>query len=108
MFYQTDICQCIKPCCKQNTGINKIIFNKDLSLNSIKAYTDEDGLKSSAIEQNATLEQNGFLYFGTGEGLVSYNAKEDVVSNEKPKVLITGAASGIGRATALRFAKEGL
>ncbi|MDF2450647.1 MAG: rsbU 7 [Bacteroidota bacterium] len=70
-------------------GINKIILNNDLSLKTIKAYTDEDGLKSSAIEQNATLEQNGFLYFGTGEGLVSYNAKEDIVSNEKPKVLIT-------------------
>ncbi len=70
-------------------GINKIILNTDLSLNSIKAYTDEDGLKSAAIEQNASLEQNGFLYFGTSEGLVSYNAKEDIISNEKPKLIIS-------------------
>jgi ligand-binding sensor domain-containing protein/serine phosphatase RsbU (regulator of sigma subunit) len=70
-------------------GINKITLNKDFLLQSIKAYTDEDGLKSSAIEQNASIEQNGYLYFGTGEGLVAYNAKEDIVSNAKPKVLIS-------------------
>jgi ligand-binding sensor domain-containing protein/serine phosphatase RsbU (regulator of sigma subunit) len=70
-------------------GINKISLNKDLSINNIKAYTDEDGLKSPAIEQNASLEQNGFLYFGTSEGLVSYNAKEDIISNEKPKLIIS-------------------
>jgi serine phosphatase RsbU (regulator of sigma subunit) len=70
-------------------GINKIILNKDYTLKEIKAYTDEDGLKSSAIEQNATLEQNGFIYFGTGEGLVSYNSKEDIVSNQKPKLVIS-------------------
>ncbi len=70
-------------------GINKITLNPDCSLKSIKAYTDEDGLKSSAIEQNASIEQNGFIYFGTGEGLVSYNAKEDIVSDVKPKVLIS-------------------
>jgi ligand-binding sensor domain-containing protein/serine phosphatase RsbU (regulator of sigma subunit) len=70
-------------------GINKISLNKDYTLKEIKAYTDEDGLKSSAIEQNATIEQNNFIFFGTGEGLVSYNYKEDIVSNEKPKVLIT-------------------
>ncbi len=70
-------------------GINKIILNPDFSLKSIKAYTDEDGLKSSAIEQNASIEQNGFIYFGTGEGLVSYNSKEDIVSDVKPKVLIS-------------------
>ena len=70
-------------------GINKILLNQDYSLKSIKAYTDEDGLKSSAIEQNASLEQNGYLYFGIGEGLVVYNTKEDVVSNAKPKILIS-------------------
>ncbi|HRG00680.1 MAG TPA: two-component regulator propeller domain-containing protein [Bacteroidia bacterium] len=70
-------------------GINKISLNSDFSLKSIKAYTDEDGLKSSAIEQNASIEQNGYIYFGTGEGLVSYNAKEDINSDAKPKVLIT-------------------
>jgi ligand-binding sensor domain-containing protein/serine phosphatase RsbU (regulator of sigma subunit) len=70
-------------------GINKITLDKDFALLSIKAYTDEDGLKSSAIEQNASIEQNGYLYFGTGEGLVSYNSKEDIVSNVKPKVLIS-------------------
>jgi ligand-binding sensor domain-containing protein/serine phosphatase RsbU (regulator of sigma subunit) len=70
-------------------GINKITLNSEFSLKSIKAYTDEDGLKSSAIEQNASIEQNGFIYFGTGEGLVSYNAKEDIVSDVKPKVLIS-------------------
>ena len=70
-------------------GINKITLNSDFSLKNIKAYTDEDGLKSSAIEQNASIEQNGYLYFGTGEGLVSYNAKEDIVSDVKPKVLIS-------------------
>jgi hypothetical protein len=70
-------------------GINKITLNKDFNLESIKAYTDEDGLKSSAIEQNASIEQNGYLYFGTGEGLVSYNSKEDIVSDVKPKVLIS-------------------
>ncbi len=66
-------------------GINKIILNSDFSLKSINAYTDEDGLKSSAIEQNASIEQNGFIYFGTGEGLVSYNAKEDIVSDVNQK-----------------------
>ncbi|MES2567566.1 MAG: two-component regulator propeller domain-containing protein [Bacteroidota bacterium] len=70
-------------------GINKITLTEKLNVKEIKAYTDEDGLKSSAIEQNATLEQGGFLYFGTGEGLVSYNAKEDIISNVKPKVLIS-------------------
>ena len=70
-------------------GINKISLNTDLTLKSIKAYTDEDGLKSAAIEQNASIEQNGFIYFGTGEGLVSYNSKEDIVSDVKPKVLIS-------------------
>ena len=70
-------------------GINKITLDKDFNLASIKAYTDEDGLKSSAIEQNASIEQNGYLYFGTGEGLVSYNSKEDIVSDVKPKVLIS-------------------
>ena len=70
-------------------GINKITLNPDFTFKSIKAYTDEDGLKSSAIEQNASIVQNGFLYFGTGEGLVSYNAKEDIVSDAKPKVLIS-------------------
>ena len=70
-------------------GINKITLNPDLSFKSIKAYTDEDGLKSSAIEQNATIENNGFIYFGTSEGLVSYNAKEDIVTNDKPKLVIT-------------------
>jgi len=70
-------------------GINKLILNQDYTLKSINAYTDEDGLKSSAIEQNASLEQNGYLYFGTGEGLVVYNAKEDVVSDAKPKILIS-------------------
>jgi ligand-binding sensor domain-containing protein/serine phosphatase RsbU (regulator of sigma subunit) len=70
-------------------GINKITLHKDYTLQNIKAYTDEDGLKSSAIEQNASIEKNGFLYFGTSEGLVSYNAKEDIVSNAKPKVLIS-------------------
>lgn len=71
-------------------GINKLVLDKDYNLKQIKAYTDEDGLKSSAIEQNASIEQNGYLYFGTGEGLVVYNAKEDIVSNAKPKVLISG------------------
>jgi len=70
-------------------GINKITLNTDFTFKSIKAYTDEDGLKSSAIEQNASIEQNGYLYFGTGEGLVSYNSKEDIVSDVKPKVLIS-------------------
>lgn len=70
-------------------GINKITLNKDYTLKNIKAYTDEDGLKSSAIEQNASIEQNGNLFFGTGEGLVSYNSKEDIVSDVKPKVLIS-------------------
>lgn len=69
-------------------GINKIIFDKDFKVKTIVAYTDEDGLKSSAIEQNASLEQNGFIYFGTGEGLVVYNSKEDVVYDVKPKVVI--------------------
>jgi ligand-binding sensor domain-containing protein/serine phosphatase RsbU (regulator of sigma subunit) len=70
-------------------GINKITLDKDFSLLNIKAYTDEDGLKSSAIEQNASIEQEGYLYFGTGEGLVSYNSKEDIISNVKPKVLVS-------------------
>jgi ligand-binding sensor domain-containing protein/serine phosphatase RsbU (regulator of sigma subunit) len=70
-------------------GINKITLKNDFSLLEIKAYTDEDGLKSSAIEQNASIEQDGYLYFGTGSGLVSYNAKEDIVSDVKPKVLIS-------------------
>ncbi|MES2763161.1 MAG: two-component regulator propeller domain-containing protein [Bacteroidota bacterium] len=70
-------------------GVNKISLNKDYSILEVKAYTDEDGLKSAAIEQNATLEQNGFIYFGTGEGLVSYNSKEDIISKQKPKLVIT-------------------
>lgn len=69
-------------------GINKLVLNDDCTLKDIKAYTDEDGLKSSAIEQNASIEQSGYLYFGTGEGLVSYNAKEDITSDIKPKILI--------------------
>ncbi|MES2515582.1 MAG: two-component regulator propeller domain-containing protein [Bacteroidota bacterium] len=70
-------------------GINKVTLDKNFSLQNIKAYTDEDGLKSSAIEQNASMAQNGFLYFGTGEGLVSYNSKEDIVNDIKPKVLVS-------------------
>lgn len=70
-------------------GVNKITLNKQFEIQGVKAYTDEDGLKSAAIEQNATLEQNGFIYFGTGEGLVSYNSKEDIISNQKPKLIIT-------------------
>jgi ligand-binding sensor domain-containing protein/serine phosphatase RsbU (regulator of sigma subunit) len=70
-------------------GINKISLNNDFTLQKIKSYTDEDGLKSAAIEQNASVEQNGYLYFGTAEGLVSYNSKEDIVSNVKPKVLVS-------------------
>ena len=70
-------------------GINKVILNKDFTIKNIKTYTDEDGLKSAAIEQNASFENNGLLYFGTGDGLVSYNAKEDVVSDAKPKIIIS-------------------
>ena len=70
-------------------GVNKIILNTDLSLKTIKNYTDEDGLKSAAIEQNATLEQNGFIYFGTGEGLVCYNSKEDILTNQPPKLILS-------------------
>jgi len=70
-------------------GINKIVLNQNLTLKNIKVYTDEDGLKTSAIEQNASIEQDGFLYFGTGEGLVKYNAAEDIVSDAKPHILIS-------------------
>ena len=70
-------------------GINKLVLNNDYSIKTIKSYTDEDGLKSTAIEQNASLIHNGLVYFGTNEGLVSYNAKEDIVSNEKPKIVIS-------------------
>lgn len=70
-------------------GINKIKLNSDLSLKSINAYTDEDGLKSTAIEQNATLANNNLLFFGTGEGLVAYNSKEDIITDIKPKILIS-------------------
>lgn len=70
-------------------GINKITLNNDFNLKEIKSYTDEDGLKSAAIEQNASVEQNGYLYFGTAEGLVSYYSKEDIVSTVKPKVLVS-------------------
>lgn len=68
-------------------GINKIIF-KDNNLASIKTYTDEDGLRSTEIEQNAIIENNGKVYFGTNAGLVAYNAKEDVNSLVKPKLII--------------------
>ncbi len=70
-------------------GINKILLDTDYSLKEINAYTDEDGLKSSAIEQNASLELGNFIYFGTGEGLVVYNSKEDIVSDVKPKIIIS-------------------
>jgi serine phosphatase RsbU (regulator of sigma subunit) len=70
-------------------GINKIVLSNDLTIKQIRSYTDEDGLKSSAIEQNASIEKNGFIYFGSGDGLVAYNAKEDLFNNQKPKLIIT-------------------
>ncbi len=68
-------------------GINKVTFSESL-IKSIKVYTDEDGLKSTEIEQNAVIEHNGLIYFGSSTGLVSFNAKEDIISNEKPKLVI--------------------
>jgi ligand-binding sensor domain-containing protein/serine phosphatase RsbU (regulator of sigma subunit) len=71
-------------------GINKLIIDNQSNITSIKSYNDEDGLKASAIEQNAILDCNNSLYFGTSEGLVSYNLKEDIISNVKPKLTISG------------------
>lgn len=70
-------------------GISKLIFNHNQTLRSIKTYSDEDGLKTPAIEQNAILSFNNKMYFGTSEGLVIYNPKEDLISNSKPKLIIT-------------------
>lgn len=68
-------------------GINKITF-KNNNVIAIKTYTDEDGLRSTEIEQNAIIENNGIVYFGTNAGLVAYNPKEDINSLEKPKLII--------------------
>lgn len=70
-------------------GINKLVFDKENNLSDIKSYNDDDGLKTTAIEQNAILEFNNSLYFGTSEGLVSYNVKEDLISTVKPKLVIS-------------------
>lgn len=70
-------------------GINKLVFDNQNAISSIKSYNDDDGLKAAAIEQNAILESAGSLYFGTSEGLVSYNMKEDIISDVKPKLIIS-------------------
>ena len=69
-------------------GITKLIIDQDFKIKSHTNYTDEDGLKNPAIEQNAIITFNGNLYFGTGDGLVRYNQKEDIISQTKPRVVI--------------------
>lgn len=68
-------------------GINKILFDGE-KVKSIKTFTDEDGLRSTEIEQNAIIANEGKIYFGTNAGLVVYNETEDLNSLEKPKLII--------------------
>lgn len=68
-------------------GINKITLD-GIAIKSIKTFTDEDGLRSTEIEQNAIIANQGNIYFGTNAGLVVYNVKEDLNNPEKPKLII--------------------
>lgn len=88
-------------------GINKIIF-KDNRIQSIKTYTDEDGLSSTEIEQNTIIENNGKIYFGTNAGLVAYNAKEDINSLIKPKLIIDEIVLKNGKIDSTTVKFEGL
>lgn len=68
-------------------GISKLKL-EGTAIKSIQSYNDEDGLKSTEIEQNAIIEFNGNLFFGSNAGLISYNPKEDITTLEKPKLVI--------------------
>jgi ligand-binding sensor domain-containing protein/signal transduction histidine kinase/AraC-like DNA-binding protein len=57
---------------------------------AIKTYTTANGLLSNQFNyHSAYKDNNGRMYFGSVEGLISFNPKEFILNEFKPPILIT-------------------
>ncbi|MCC7302181.1 MAG: SpoIIE family protein phosphatase [Bacteroidia bacterium] len=72
-------------------GVNRISLGEDLSVNSIKYFSENDGMKSTEINPNTfMLDKSRKLWFGTTNGLIRYNPEFDYINDKPPLVVLTG------------------
>ncbi|UOB16034.1 hybrid sensor histidine kinase/response regulator transcription factor [Abyssalbus ytuae] len=60
-------------------------------LNKIKTYTKSNGLLSDQYNYNSAYKDpNGEIYFGSVDGMISFNPSEFNTNSNKPTILLTG------------------
>ena len=72
-------------------GTNNALIKFNTAEKKFTKYTVEDGLCSNEFEPNATCSdaKNNILYFGTAEGIVSFNPSHITSNNFVPPLVIT-------------------
>jgi ligand-binding sensor domain-containing protein len=72
-------------------GIDKISFDRSFKSSVIHHFGNDDGFKGVEVYRNSSCkDREGNVWFGTVNGLVKYNPKEELLPNLTPKIHITG------------------
>jgi ligand-binding sensor domain-containing protein/serine phosphatase RsbU (regulator of sigma subunit) len=71
-------------------GINKLKFDKNYTIQSIRFYNENDGFKSAEINPNSiSADANSVIWFGTTNGATRYDPNYDYPNLTAPKLLLS-------------------
>ncbi|MCG8696822.1 MAG: histidine kinase, partial [Bacteroidales bacterium] len=72
-------------------GIDRIQLDTNFKVVDIRHFGRNEGFSGVEVYSNATcVDDSGRIWFGTINGATVYNAKEDEIINQPPKIYITG------------------
>lgn len=71
-----------------NSSMGLLCYN--ISDKSLKRYTYSDGLSNTALSDCAQIDENGFIYISTINGITFFKPQEIIQNPYKPEVLFTG------------------
>jgi ligand-binding sensor domain-containing protein len=72
-------------------GVDRISFEDDFTKVTVRHYGTEEGFKGVEVYRNSSCKDHqGNIWFGTINGLVKYNAKEEPLDRAVPKIHLTG------------------
>lgn len=72
-------------------GVDRVSFSADRRDVVVRHFNQADGFRGGEVYRNSScLDRDGNLWFGTINGLVKYNPREEVGASIKPRMHLTG------------------
>jgi ligand-binding sensor domain-containing protein len=72
-------------------GVDRISFDRDFTSRTVRHFGNDEGFKGGEVYRNSSCtDREGNIWFGTVNGLVKYNPKEEVAADLTPKIHLTG------------------